>query len=73
MRVEAEFCISHGDEMKLCSMRIHVPVADLNHPSDVMNWEYEKMAAQLIDDVSKEQADGRISESAHLVTHPSDR
>lgn len=78
MKVRAEFCISHGDEMKLYGMSHEVPTAIFDHTLDHiwefgMGWHYEQMAGHLITGVLHEQDEGRIGESAHLVTHPADR
>lgn len=78
MKIRAEFCISHGDEMKLYGMSVEVPTVIFDHKCDNiwnfgMGWHYGQMARALIDGVRRAQAKDRLGANAHLVTHPHDR
>lgn len=83
MRIEARFCISHGDEMKLYGMTSHTNAfgtdteegraVSAKYALMTMDWHIENMAGHLITGVLYEQQEGRMGERAHLVTHPEDR
>lgn len=72
MRIRAEFCISHGDEMKILEDTILVgdsclrSIARHKFIYDSMTWHFLKA-------VDDGKAQRLIGKNAHLVTHPEDR
>lgn len=71
MKISATFCISHGDEMKLCEMSTHAELGELRYPMMAFDWHVENMAAHLITEALRQQGEGSFS--PRLVTHPEDR
>lgn len=77
IKFTADFCISHGDEIKIIGVGFHVPVFDLNFafmgPENVMQHHFRKATQEMIKQVHEKQESRELGENAHLVTHPHDR
>lgn len=68
MKIQATFCLSHGDEIRLITNTHSLVSSGLRFP-ELVNWHFERIAASIIEKVH-ERCDGEFV--PRLVTHPED-
>jgi hypothetical protein len=69
VKIQADFCISHGDEMKIFGQAMWFNADSLPF-IDVL---YQRMSREMGFECLMAIERGDLSDSAHLVTHPEDR
>lgn len=69
MIINAEFCFNHGDVVKRVNCRRACDAMEVEHAPQ---HSYQQIAERLITAIRAEQAAGRLSATARLITAPED-